>query len=65
MCIINLINTLKHTPDNHRIVGQSFQDALHELRQYASKETKEMESPVMRFLQIEERLKRHLKSFMS
>lgn len=42
------------------IINQDFQQALDELRNHARWETKEMGSTVMRFLQVEERLKLHL-----
>ncbi len=42
------------------IVNQRFQDALDELRAVAKAETKELDSAVMRYLQVEEHLRRHL-----
>ena len=42
------------------IVNQRFQDALDELRAVAKAETKELDSVVMRYLQVEEHLRRHL-----
>ena len=43
------------------VVNQRFQEALDELRAAAKKETKELDSAVMRYLQVEEHLARHLK----
>ncbi len=43
------------------VINSTFKAALSELRTYAAKETKELKSPVMRYLQIEERLARHLR----
>ncbi len=42
------------------VVNERFQEVLNELRAHARNETKEMGSTVMRFLQVEEHLKRHL-----
>lgn len=42
------------------IINDRFLECLNELRQYASNETKEIKSPVLRLLQIEEHLKRFL-----
>lgn len=42
------------------IINHAFQKALDELRADARRETSEMASTVMRFLQVEERLKLHL-----
>lgn len=42
------------------IVNQRFQDALDELRAVAKAETKELDSAVMRYLQVEEQLRKHL-----
>lgn len=42
------------------IINEEFQRVLDELRAHARKETKEMGSTVMRLLQVEEHLKRHL-----
>jgi hypothetical protein len=42
------------------VVNHEFMDALNDLREAARKETKALDSPVMRYLQIEEHLKKHL-----
>lgn len=42
------------------IINGAFSDCLAELRDYARKETKEMKSPVLRFMQIEEYLKKNI-----
>lgn len=43
------------------VINKTYQNALNELRLAARKETKELKSPVMRLLQIEEKLERHIK----
>jgi hypothetical protein len=42
------------------IINEKFADCLAELREYARNETKELKSPVLRLMQIEEYLKRHI-----
>jgi hypothetical protein len=42
------------------IVNKKYQECLHALREYAATETKELKSPVLRLMQIEEKLKKHL-----
>ena len=42
------------------IINEKFEQCLGELREYASKETKDLKSPALRFLQIEESLKKHI-----
>ena len=42
------------------VVNARFQEAIAQLRAAAARETKELDSSVMRFLQIEEHLRRHL-----
>lgn len=42
------------------VINEQFMDALGRLRDVARRETKELESPVMRYLQIEEHLSGHL-----
>ena len=44
------------------MINEKFQEALTALRNAARVETKELDSAVMRFLQVEEHLKRHLKN---
>ncbi len=44
------------------IVNRQFQEALESLREIACKTTKELDSSVMRYLQVEERLAVHLRS---
>jgi len=43
------------------IVNHEYQSCLEELRAYAKKETKELKSPVLRLMQIEEKLDKHLR----
>ena len=42
------------------VINEKFMEALGKLRQMASRETQELDSTVMRFLQVEERLARHV-----
>ena len=42
------------------VINETFQEVLAALRQVAGHETKELDSSVMRFLQVEEHLARHL-----
>ena len=51
----------RHDIDLEVIINEDYYDCLLTLREHAGKETKALESPVMRYLQIEERLKKHLK----
>ncbi len=46
--------------DVQPVINETVQDALEELRVIARRETKELTSSVMRYLQIEERLRRHV-----
>ena len=50
----------KHGIEIIVICNHDFQKSLDELRNYAAKESKELKSPVLRYLQIEEKLKKHL-----
>lgn len=43
------------------VVNEDYQRCLDELCAYASKETKELKSPIMRTLQIQEHLSKHVK----
>ena len=42
------------------IINEKFADCLAELRKFAKFETKELKSPVLRLMQVEEYLKKHL-----
>ncbi len=42
------------------VINEKFADCLSELREFARKETKELKSPVLRLMQIEEFLGKHL-----
>jgi hypothetical protein len=48
-----------HNVELDLIVNRRFAECLTELRKFASKQTKELKSPIMRLMQIEEALKRH------
>ncbi len=41
------------------VINQDYQNCLAQLRQYAAKETKELKSPILRLMQIEEKLAKH------
>lgn len=45
------------------IINKKFSDCLEELREYARSETKELKSPVLRFMQVEEYLKKYIRKF--
>jgi Holliday junction resolvase-like predicted endonuclease len=42
------------------VINERFQERLHRLRTYAASKTEELKSPILRLLQIEELLSRHL-----
>ncbi|WP_312096125.1 hypothetical protein [Niallia sp.] len=42
------------------IINESYQDCLTALRAYARKETKALQSPILRYMQIEEYLSKHI-----
>ena len=42
------------------VINQKYYNCIQALRSYASKETKELKSPILRLLQIEEKLKKHI-----
>jgi hypothetical protein len=43
------------------VINEEFKEALDLLRQVAARETKELDSSVIRLLQVEEHLAKHLK----
>jgi len=43
------------------MINEDYLKCLEDLRSYAAEETKELKSPVLRLMQIEEKLKKHLK----
>jgi hypothetical protein len=43
------------------VINKRFYDCIQEMRSYAKKETKEIKNPVLRMLQVEEYLKKHIK----
>ena len=43
------------------VINQTYAKCLAELRSYAAEETKELKSPVLRLMQIEEKLSKHIK----
>ena len=42
------------------VINHAYKKCLDQLREYAKKETKELKSPVLRLMQIEEKLCKHL-----
>ncbi|MFH0887198.1 MAG: hypothetical protein V1843_03420, partial [bacterium] len=57
--IINQIKN-KYSVDIQPIINDKFLSCLDDLRSYAKKETKDIKSPVIRLLQIEEYTKKHV-----
>ncbi|MDR2580965.1 MAG: hypothetical protein LBC85_08240 [Fibromonadaceae bacterium] len=53
----------KYGIDLIAIINEKFMECLRELREFAKKDTKENKSPVIRFMQVEEYLKKHLRKF--
>jgi hypothetical protein len=51
-----------HQSTLHLIVNETFLDCLQQLRLFARNETKELKSPILRLMQIEETLKKHIKT---
>ena len=43
------------------VINEKFQECLASLRSYAGKQTEELKTPILRLMQIEEKLKKHLK----
>ncbi len=43
------------------VINQNYATCLQRLREYAAKETKELKSPIMRLMQIEEKLFKHVR----
>ena len=50
----------KYNVDLECVIDEVFADCLSELREYAKRQTKELKSPVLRFMQIGAYLKKHL-----
>ena len=42
------------------IINQDFMNCIEELKNYASETSKELKSPIMRYMQIESKLKKHI-----
>lgn len=47
------------------IINQEYLNCLSQLRKYAAKETKELKSPILRLMQIEEKLAKHISTLNS
>ena len=58
--IVNIIKNI-YNIDLEIIINNDFYNCICELREYARKETKALQSPIMRAFQIEETLKKYLK----
>jgi hypothetical protein len=50
----------KYSVEIEPVINQEYYDCILKLRNYAAKETKELKSPILRLLQIEEKLKKHI-----
>ncbi len=60
---VNEIKEILHSEYGHSlelVINHEYQKCLVQLREYAHKETKELKSPVLRLMQIEEKLSKHL-----
>jgi hypothetical protein len=54
----NILN--QHKLEVEFIINEKFLSCIGEMRRFAREETSELKCPVMRFMQIEERLRRHV-----
>ena len=61
--ILEIQNVLKSEYDVtiEPVINQTYAECLAKLRSHAAKETKELKSPVLRLMQIEEKLSKHIK----
>lgn len=50
----------EHNVTIEAVINQEYAKCLAELRSYAAKETKELKSPILRLMQIEEKLSKHI-----
>ena len=50
----------KHNVDLQLIINDTFAACLNELREFAVKQTEELKSPILRFMQIESKLDKHI-----
>ena len=50
----------KYSVNIEPVINQDYYNCIVKLRNYAAKETKELKSPILRLLQIEEKLKKHI-----
>lgn len=44
------------------VINEKYQECLKELRMFSKKETKALQSPILRYMQIEEYLKKHIEN---
>jgi len=51
---------IKYNVELEVVINNDFNTCLNKLREYAKGETKNLQSPIMRYLQIEEYLKKHI-----
>ncbi len=60
--ISEIVETIKvkYNVELEVVINDVFNTCLNELREYAKGETKNLQSSVMRYLQIEEYLKKHI-----
>lgn len=54
----------KYSVDIELIINDKFASCLREMKEFAKKETKELKSTVLRFMQIEAYLEKHLKNII-
>ena len=57
---IQRIFKVESNVDIEPVINHKYKQCLNELRAYAAKETKELKSPIMRLMQIEEKLSKHI-----
>ena len=50
----------KHSIDLELMINEKFQECLNNLRSYSEKKSEELKTPILRLMQIEEKLKKHL-----
>lgn len=61
----SILSVEKYLNKKHRIkleliINDEFQKCLDKLKEYSSKQSKELNTPILRLMQIEEKLKKHL-----
>jgi hypothetical protein len=54
---------LEYRVEIEPVINREYSNCLADLRKYAAKESKELKSPILRLMQIEEKLLKHLRKF--